>query len=74
MTRSNRQKSLIVLQVPTNLGRRNQFIISPTELQYRVLKLILKVSARTPASSTLFRNLCCNVSGQPTSRRCLRCV
>jgi hypothetical protein len=53
--RNNLQISIIL-----SLGRRNSRINSPTEMQYLVLKLIFKVFATTRASSTMFRNLCCN--------------
>jgi hypothetical protein len=57
---NNRQTLLVILHVPPSLGRGNSLINSPTELQYLLLTLIFKASARTCVSSAFFQNLSCN--------------
>jgi hypothetical protein len=57
----NWQILMIILCGPPNLVRGNLRTNSPTEMLYSVLTVVLKVSARTCVSSTLFGNLSCNV-------------
>jgi hypothetical protein len=58
---NNQQILLNILHVLPSLGKWNLLVNSPKELQYLVVTLTIKVSARTPANLTLFQNLSCNV-------------
>jgi hypothetical protein len=57
---NNWQISLIILHVPSILGKRYLLIDSLTKYQYVVLTLIFKVSTRTHTSLASFWNLSCN--------------
>jgi hypothetical protein len=57
---NNPQIWLIILHETRSLGRGESLINSAAELYCTISTLILEVSARTRASSTLKRNLSCN--------------